>query len=134
MASTLRLPSERRFGFTLAALFALSGGYELLTHRESGTASALLLICGATLALITFIVPRVLGPLNRAWFLFGERLGRITSPIALGLLFFVVVTPIAVVARWCGRDELRLRRRADRSYWIEREPAPPPRDFFRNQF
>jgi hypothetical protein len=62
-------------------------------------------------------------------------LGRIVNPVVLTVLFFVVVTPYALVLRLAGRDALRLRPEPGRdSYWIARDPPGPAPDFLHRQF
>jgi len=79
--------------------------------------------------------PRMLAPLNRLWFKFGLLLNRIVSPLVMGLLFYLVVTPIAVAMRMAGKDPLRLKSDAQaRSYWIEREPPGPSPETIKNQY
>lgn len=78
--------------------------------------------------------PRLLQPLNRAWQVIGWRMGQVVSPLVLGLIFFLLITPMAVVMRIMGRDVLRLKKRAQASYWLERTPAGPQPDSFKNQF
>ena len=81
------------------------------------------------------VIPRALAPLNRLWLRFGELLNRITSPIALAILFYGVVMPTGIAMRLFGKDPLRLRRDAQaRSYWIDRDPPGPPPDSLKNQF
>ncbi|MEY2953235.1 MAG: hypothetical protein RLZZ401_1322, partial [Pseudomonadota bacterium] len=83
---------------------------------------------------LTALAPAALAPLNRAWFAFGLMLGRVVSPVTLGLMFFLLITPVALVARWCGRDELRLKKRQVASYWIDRAPGAVAAESFRHQF
>lgn len=88
-------------------------------------------------ALITLFCPILLSPLNKAWMLLGHLLGKIISPIVLGVIFFLIITPVAFVGRLMGRDELRLKRQALRSqptYWIDRKSPSPKGDSFHNQF
>jgi large-conductance mechanosensitive channel len=81
------------------------------------------------------LAPRALKPLNRLWFLFGAFLHKIVSPLVMALLFFVTVTPIAILMRLAGKDPLRLKfDRAAKSYWIERTPPGPAPETMRNQF
>lgn len=68
------------------------------------------------------------------WAMLGHALGRVVSPIVLGVIFFLVLTPIAVFGRLAGRDELRLKARQRDSHWIEREASEPSRTSFKNQF
>ena len=81
------------------------------------------------------LVPKVLAPLNWLWTKFALLLHAIVNPIAMILLFFTIVTPIALIMRATGKDLLRLRLDPDApTYWIERrppgpEPATMPRQF-----
>jgi hypothetical protein len=128
-----KLPTERSFGLLFAGVFAFLASYGLYKGWPQRTDLAWL---GASLAvlLIALVVPRLLAPFNKAWYLLGQLLGRIVSPIVLGLIFFVLLTPIAVITRLFGRDELKLKRRDVASHWIVRTPPGPPADSFNNQF
>jgi hypothetical protein len=90
------------------------------------------------LALISLVLSinknRFLLVLYHYWMALGHLLGRIVSPIVLGLIFFVLITPVALLGRIAGRDPLRIKPRAISSYWINREPAGPAPDSFKNQF
>ena len=71
-----------------------------------------------------------------AWSRFGVLLAKVINPVILGAIFFLVLTPIAVLGRLFGRDELRVRRKsaAQDSYWIDREPPQPNQASFRRPF
>jgi hypothetical protein len=133
MASLPKLPSERRFGMTFAVVFAALAVYWFIRGRDQTTYIALFATSFA-IGFIAVAIPRILSPLNKAWFHLGEFLGRIVSPIVLGIIFFGLLTPIAVVARLLGRDELHLKRRTVLSYWITRSPPGPSGESFKNQF
>ena len=127
-----KIGSERSFGIVFAAVFLLVSLWPLL-DRASPRWWAI--VVAAVFALCAWFAPRILTPLNRVWFHFGELLHRIVSPIALGVIFFGVITPYAFVMRLFGRDALLLRKRSARpSYWVRREPPGPPPDSFNNQF
>ncbi|QFY42112.1 hypothetical protein F6R98_05280 [Candidatus Methylospira mobilis] len=136
-----KLPSERSFGFLFSTVFAALGiheywsnGWDMQKGWDSQTCIPWLII-GLTLGLIAVLAPRLLGPFNRAWFRLGELLGKIVSPIVLGVIFFVLLVPIAFITRLFGRDELRLKQReTDTSYWIERTQSGFTSDSFKNQF
>jgi hypothetical protein len=86
-------------------------------------------------ALIAMLRPVLLATPNRLWTQFGVLLGRVVSPIALGILFYIALTPIALVLRFTGKALLRLEFDCDAdSYWIERKPPGPPPDSMTNQF
>lgn len=124
--------SDRAFGLVIAAFLTLVALAPLRTHRPVrwwvlGVAALLL-----TAALVR---PLWLHPLNRAWTKLGVLMGRIVTPIVTGLLFFLIVTPVALLLRLLGKDPLRRAADPDAaSYWIERRPAGPPPESMVNQF
>jgi hypothetical protein len=77
----------------------------------------------------------VLSPLNRLWLRFGLLLHKIVSPLVLGIMFFLVITPIGLLMRAVGKDLLRLKfDKRSSSYWIERLPPGPPPESLKDQF
>jgi hypothetical protein len=93
--------------------------------------------CGiaAVFAIIAVAKPALLAGLNRLWIKLGILLGKVVSPIALGLVFYAVLVPIGIVMRLAGKDPLRLKHDVTApSYWIPREPPGPPPDSMNNQF
>ncbi len=89
-------------------------------------------ICGIFL-IITIINAKVLLPLNKLWMKFGILIGMIVSPLVLGIIFFGIFTPIAILMRISGRDELHLRFKKKKTYWINRKTLNIF-DFFKKQF
>ncbi len=133
LASAPKLPSERRFGALFTLVFAALGAWGRYKGWDPSSTDAWF-AAAAVVALVTLAAPRMLAPFNRGWFKLGLLMGRVVSPIVLGIIFFVLLTPVAVVGRLFGRDELRLKRKAVQSYWIDREPPGPAGDSFKNQF
>jgi hypothetical protein len=132
MDQTLRLPSNRSFGWTFTGIFLMAGAYGLW---RGGAALPWLLALGVLTAAVTLMREAWLTPLNRAWMRLGELLGRVVSPLVLGLIFFGVFTPVGVAMRLCGRDAMA--RRFDprlKTYWLKREPPGPSDDSYRNMF
>lgn len=127
-----RGPSNRNFGFVFSAFFLLVTLAPLRRHQPVrfwalGVAVAFLAV--------TILVPAVLAPLNRLWMKLGHLLGRITTPIVTGALFYLVFTPAAYLARMLGKDPLRLKFDSQaNSYWQERRPPGPPPANMANQF
>ena len=124
--------SDRNFGLVFAGVFLLIGGAPLL-HGEGlrwwafGVA--------AVFAGAAALRPPLLAGLNRLWTKLGVLLGKIVSPVALGILFYAVLTPLGIAMRIAGKDPLRLKWDRDAgSYWIPREPPGPPPDSMTNQF
>ena len=131
-AAPIQSSSDRSFGFVFAALFLIIGLYPLL--HASGIRLWAVAISGLFL-LLAALRPQVLAPANRLWTKFGLLLHNIVSPIALGILFFLVVTPTGLLMRLLGKDPLRLRfDPAADSYWIKRDPPGPTADSLNNQF
>ena len=133
MSAPQKLPSNRSFGFLFAGVFSLLSAYAGY-HDASSTAIYGWLGAGLVVALITLLRPELLTPFNKAWFLLGELMGKVVSPLVLGVIFFLLITPIALITRLFGRDELRLKRANANSYWIDRKPPGPAGDSFKNQF
>ena len=124
--------SDRAFGLVFAVVFAIIGLWPWLF---GGQIRAWSLVIGAALLGVAWLWPAVLAPLNRVWTRFGLLLHRIVSPVVLGVMFFVVITPMGLLMRILGKDPLRLRFDRDaRSYWIERRPPGPAPDSLNNQF
>jgi hypothetical protein len=132
MEKTLRLPTNRSFGWTFSVIFLVVGVYGLW---RSGPAMSWLLALAAVTAAVTLSREDWLTPLNRAWMRLGELLGRVVSPVVLGLIFFGVFTPVGALMRLCGRDAMARRFAPElKTYWIERDPPGPADDSYRNMF
>ena len=125
--------SDRSFGYVFAVVFALIGLFPLW-RLDAPRWWALAI--AAAFALIAVLYARALGPFNRAWLAFGRLLHRIVSPLVMGAVFFIAVTPTGLIMRLRRRDLLSLRRRPDlSSYWIEREAETlPPSETMKKQF
>jgi hypothetical protein len=124
--------SDRNFGLVMAAATAVLGSLPLLRFAQPHW---WLLAVAVAFAVFSLVAPRLLFPLNYAWFRFGLLLHRIVSPIVIGAIFFLCVTPIGVIMRLLGKDVLSLRRRTDLpSYWIVRDPPGPAPGTMTNQF
>jgi drug/metabolite transporter superfamily protein YnfA len=124
--------SDRSFGFVFAVVFVIIGCWPLLYLEQPRWWA---LIIALAFAIVAFIRPGILRPFNRAWLAFGRLLHRIMSPLILGTVFFLCVTPIAYIMRLLGKDVLSLSRRSDlASYWLPRPPSPPAGETMKRQF
>lgn len=129
----IELPSNRRFGLFMGGAFAAIAVYLGATHHPLQTAIAG--VVAPLFASVALLKPALLLPLNRAWMTLGALLGLVVSPIVLGILFFGLFTPVALIMRLCGRDELRLRPSpVGISYWRLRTPPGPQPDSFPRQY
>jgi hypothetical protein len=124
--------SDRAFGIVFAAVFLFVG---LLPLAFKGAPRLWSLIIGGGFLLVALTAPSLLAPLNRLWTRFGLLLHKIVSPLVLGIMFFLVITPIGVVMRAFGKDPLRLKfDKGSASYWIARDPPGPTADSLKDQF
>jgi hypothetical protein len=84
---------------------------------------------------LAFLAPKLLAPLNTLWFKFGMLLSKIMSPIVMGILFFVTVTPTGLFMRARGKDLLRQKLDPDaETYWIEVDPEQAALTSMKKQF
>jgi len=124
--------SDRSFGLVFAAVFLIIGMLPLL---HSGHVRWWSVGVSAAFALVALVVPKVLAVPNRLWMKLGLLMAKVVSPIALGILFYLVFMPVGLVMRLSGKDPLRLKfDPAAKSYWIDREPPGPPPNSMTNQF
>lgn len=125
------LPSNKKFGsffsFIFFGLIIISYTYE---YPQTLIVSSILFFFTF---LPTIFKPSLLLPFNRLWMLFGFLLGRIVSPIILGLIFFLFITPIAIILRIVGRDELHLDIKNKDTFWKQRFEKIK-KSSFKNQF
>ena len=129
--SELELPSNRKFGFFFTFVFIIAAAY--FYNSASMLLACTLAIASAILLGVTLVNAEILLPINKLWMRFGFLLGMIVSPIVLGIIFFGLFTPIALVFRLSGRDELRLKFVKKRSHWISRT-KPIKSESFKYQF
>ena len=123
--------SNRGFGIFLTVVLAVIGLFPLL--RGEAPTAWFLAASGAALA-VALARAEWLSPLNKAWFWFGMILHRIVSPVVMGLIYILAVTPTGLVLRAVRKDILRLRRDPDAdSYWIPREPPGPSPESMKDQ-
>ena len=127
----IKLPSNRKFGFFFSTIFLLASLYSYYIHSEI-MIYILSTLCGIFL-IITIINAKILLPLNKLWMKFGILLGMIVSPIIMGIIYFGIFTPIAIIMRLAGRDELRLRLKKKKTHWINHKILNKV-DSFKNQF
>jgi len=115
----IQLPSNKSFGYFFTFLFAIVGVYFYISANVSW--AFIFITVAFIFMLLTLIKSDALLPLNKLWMHFGQLIGSIVSPIVLGFIFFVLLTPIAILMRLFGRDELRLKFKQKQSHWIPRD-------------
>jgi hypothetical protein len=115
--------SDRSFGLVFAAFFTVVA---LLPALHGAPVRWWALAVAAAFAAIAFIAPRLLHPLNRAWYALGLLLHHVVNPVIMAVMFYGAILPMALLLRVLGKDLLRLKREPEAtSYWIPREPLAP---------
>lgn len=107
---------NRKFGFFVGGILTLIGGGLLYRHRATG--GVVCLAVGLVLLLLAATWPSTLATPHRLWLAFGRALGKVNSVVFLALVYFVVLTPLGLLFRLAGRDELRRRRVAKDTMWM----------------
>ena len=126
--SKIKIGSNRSFGIVFSAVFLLIALYPIINDENLRYWALLISIIFAILGLAN---SNLLSPLNRIWFKFGLFLGKIISPLIMGVIFFLVVTPIGLIMRVFKKDLLNLKFNNNASYWIENKG---PKSKMKNQF
>ncbi len=131
----VKVGSERSFGFVFAAVFGLIAAAKIIFGAAWTDWNYFWAIGSATFLTISLTIPQMLRPLNILWFKFGMLLNAIVSPVVMGLLFYLTVTPIGLIMRLVGQRPLNLKFEPEAdSYWIHRTPPGPEAGSFKNQF
>ena len=114
----IKISSNRSFGLVFFALFLIISLWPLINDAEIRIWSLIISIIFLLLGLFN---SKILTPLNKLWFKFGIILGKFVSPIVMGLVFFLVVTPTGIIMRLAGKNLLGLKKdiKKDR-YWIKK--------------
>lgn len=123
------LPSNKKFGYFFSFIFLILASYFLYSSNK--IIGYLLIITALIFFVITIIKPSLLLPLNKMWMYLGFILGKIISPIVLGIIFFGLFTPYGIAMRMMGRDELYLKKTKKQSHWIHRSDSSLKTNFKR---
>ena len=124
----VKISSNKSFGIVFFVVFLLIALYPLIYSGEIRLWS---IIVSFTFLVLGLLNSKILTPLNKIWFKFGIFLGKLISPVIMGIIFFLVVTPIGLIMRMLGKDLLNLKYNKNKSYWIEKKG---PKSKMKNQF
>ena len=124
----IKVGSNKSFGIVFFVVFLLISLYPLLNNENIRFWSLIISIIFLVLGILN---SSLLSPLNKLWFKFGVLLGKIISPIIMGIIYFLVVTPIGLIMKLLGKDVLNLKYHDYKSYWIEKTG---PKSKMKNQF
>ena len=116
--NNIKISSNRSFGIVFFVVFLFIALYPITYSEDIRIWS---LIISFIFIILGLLNSKILTPLNKLWFKFGVILGKIISPIIMGIIFFLVVTPIGLIMKVLGKDLLRLKyNKKDNTYWIEK--------------
>ena len=124
----IKIGSNRSFGVVFFIVFLIISIYPLLNNENIRIWSLVISIIFLILGLLN---SKLLNPLNKIWFKFGLLLGKIISPIVMGIIFFFVVTPIAILMKLLRKDLINLKFNKNKTYWIDKSG---PKSKMKNQF
>tara|TARA_B100001027_G_scaffold118829_1_gene82031 strand:- start:8 stop:397 length:390 start_codon:yes stop_codon:yes gene_type:complete len=124
----IKIGSNRSFGVVFFIVFLIISLYPMLNNENIRIWSLIISFIFLVLGLLN---SKLLNPLNIVWFKLGLFLGKIVSPIVMGIIFFFVVTPIALLMKLLQKDLLNLKFNKNNTYWIEKSG---PKSKMKNQF
>ena len=124
----IKVGSNRSFGIVFFVVFLIIATYPLINGDKLRLWS---LIISNIFLLLGLVNSKILNPFNKLWFKFGIFLSKIISPLVMGVIFFLVVTPIGLVMRLINKDILNLKFNNNSSYWIKKTE---PKSKMKNQF
>ena len=115
----VNVSSNRSFGLVFFVVFLTIALWPVKSEEDFRLWSLVLALIFLVLGVLN---SKFLNPLNKLWFKFGIFLGSIVSPIVMGIVFFIVVTPIGLIMRFLGKDLLRINKnKLVSTYWINRD-------------
>ena len=123
-----KISSNKSFGIVFSIFFLFISIYLFLNEYPTYYWS---LFVSFIFLLLGLMNSKILSPLNLLWFKFGLLLGKIVSPFVMGIIFFVVVTPISILLKIFGKDVLNLKFNNNKTYWIEKNG---PKSNMKKQF
>tara|TARA_B100001057_G_scaffold5984_1_gene5466 strand:+ start:309 stop:698 length:390 start_codon:yes stop_codon:yes gene_type:complete len=124
----VKIGSNKSFGIVFFIVFLLISLHPLINQENIRIWALIISLIFLILGLLN---SKILNPFNKLWFKFGIILGRIISPLVMGIIFFFVVTPIALLMKLLKKDILNLKFNKKDTYWIEKSE---PKSKMKNQF
>ncbi len=121
----------RKFGLTVGAAFLVLAAVS--RWRGHTTSPQVLLALGGSLVVLGVAIPAKLGPVFAAWMGLAHAMSKVTTPLFMGIVYFVVLTPTGLIIRLLGRDPLAPKRES-RSAWMPHDPRSDAPNSMRRQF
>ena len=127
-SNNIKIGTNKSFGIVFFLFFLIVSIFPLFKDEDIRVWSLIIAIIFLVFGLLN---SKVLTPLNKIWFKFGILLGSFVSPIIMGIVFFVIVTPTSIIMRVLGENLLNLKKDNKKTYWVERSKIQSK---MRNQF
>ena len=125
-------PQEgRKFAFPVGIAFGVLAA--IVTWRGHTTLAGVFAALSGALLLAGLIVPGKLGPVYRAWMGFALAISKVTTPIFMGIIYFIVITPFGVVMRLFGRNPVA-HKPVNGSYFVVRATGAARKSNLTRQF
>ena len=124
----IKISSNRSFGLVFFVVFLIISIYPVFYSGDLRVWSAIVSLVFLILAIIN---SKILTPLNKIWFRFGILLGKIVSPIVMGIVYFAVVFPTSLIMKSLGKDLLKLKKNKEKTYWVK---STSSKSSMKNQF
>ena len=124
----IKIGSNRSFGIVFFFVFLFIGLWPILNGNEPRIWSIVISLIFLILGILN---SKILTPFNKIWFRFGIFLGNFISPIIMGIVFFLVVTPTGLIMKLFRKDLINLRKNNSSTYWIEKKDI---KSSMKNQF
>jgi len=113
-----KISSNRSFGITFSIFFLLLSLYFFFKNEKIYYSLIIISLIFLTLGILK---SKILTNPNKIWVMFGEKLGFIIAPIIMALVYFTVVTPIALILKICGKDVLNIKNKKAQTYWVNKK-------------
>ena len=124
----IKISSNRSFGIVFFVVFFIIAVYPIFKGGDLRTWSIVISLIFLVLGILN---SKLLLPLNKIWFKFGLFLGKLVSPIVMGIIFFLVVTPIGLIMKLLRKDLINLKLNKENTYWVKKEDQ---KSKMKNQF
>ena len=126
--SNIKIGTNKSFGIVFFLFFLIVSIFPLF---QNGNIRIWPLIMAIIFLILGLLNSKILTPLNKIWFKFGILLGTFVSPIVMGAVFFIIVTPTSLIMKVLGKNLLNLKRDNKKTYWIEKSKI---KSKMKNQF
>lgn len=126
--SNIKIGSNKSFGIVFFVFFFIVSLFPLF---DGGNIRIWSLIISIIFLILGILNSKILTPFNQVWFKFGILLGRLVSPVVMGVIFFAIVTPTSIIMMVLQKNLLNLKKCNKKTYWIERSKI---KSKMKNQF